>query len=128
MTEFRLLEEQSPRRIDLGEWALRLAVAALFVMFGWDKFPSDPHSEGVRIFEQIGLGPWFRYFTGVVEVGGGLLVLVPSTAFAGFATLAVTMLGAVLAHLFALHDGFFAFLPASLCAALTLIAIQRWAR
>jgi len=126
MTEFKLFEEQSPPRIDLGDWALRLAVAALFVIFGWDKFPSRPGSEWVRIFEQIGLGQWFRYFTGVVEIGGGLLVLLPKTAFAGLATLAVTMFGAVLAHLLALHDGFLTLVPAALCAALTGIACHRW--
>ena len=127
MTEFRFLEEQSPQRIDLGDWALRLAVAALFVMFGWDKFPSDPHSEWVRIFEQIGVGQWFRYFTGVVEIGGGLLVLLPRTALAGFATLSVTMFGAFLAHMVVLHDGFLALVPAALCAALSVIVCQRWA-
>lgn len=128
MSEFKLLEEQSPPRIDLGDWALRLAVAVLFVMFGSDKFPSRPGSEWVHIFDQIGLGQWFRYFTGIVEVGGALLVLFPKTAFAGFATLAVTMFGAVLAHLLALHDGFLALVPAILCIALALIACHRGAR
>lgn len=128
MAEFKLLEEQSPPRIDLGDWALRLAVTALFVMFGSDKFAARPGSEWVHIFQLIGLGQWFRYFTGVVEVGGALLVLFPKTAFAGFATLALTMFGAVLAHLFALHDGFLALVPAILCVGLTVVACHRWAR
>ena len=97
-------------------------------MFGLDKFPSRPGSEWVHIFEQIGLGQWFRCFTGVVEVGGALLVLFPKTAFAGFAALAVAMFGAVLAHLLALHDGLLALVPAILCVALTVIACHRWPR
>src|SRR5690348_3955158 len=104
MPEFSLLPERAPGGVDLGDWALRLAVAGLFVMFGAEKFPSHAGSEWVRIFQQIGLGQWFRIFTGAVEVAAGLLVLIPRTALAGLTLLAITMAGAVLAHLFAIHD------------------------
>jgi len=43
-----------------------------------------------------GIGQWFRYFTGVVEIAGGLLVVIPWTARAGLALLAVTMACAAL--------------------------------
>src|SRR2546430_2861644 len=36
-----------------------------------------PISEWVRIFDRIGLGQWFRYFTGALQVTGALLVLIP---------------------------------------------------
>jgi putative oxidoreductase len=45
----------------------------------------------VQVFEAIGFGQWFRYVTGVVEVGGALLLLVPATGFFGALLLAVTM-------------------------------------
>jgi hypothetical protein len=31
----------------------------------------------VRRFDQIGLGQWFRVFTGALQVGGALLLLIP---------------------------------------------------
>ena len=65
---------------------------------------------------------------GVVEVGGGLLVLIPRTALAGLLLLAATMAGAVLAHLLALHDGGFAAVPAVVGAILAAMAYQRWNR
>ena len=46
------------------------------------------------MFHRIGIGDWFRYFTGVVEVLGGVLVLIRRTALIGFALLGATMLGA----------------------------------
>ena len=42
------------------------------------KLPADAASHWVRTFDAIGLGQWFRYATGIVEVAGGLLFLVPA--------------------------------------------------
>jgi putative oxidoreductase len=78
------------------DWALRGGVALAFVLFGMDKFPSQPDSMWVKLFQQIGLGQWFRYFTGGVEVLGSLLVLIPRTVTAGLALLACTMASAAL--------------------------------
>ncbi len=50
----------------------------------------------VKLFEQNRFGQWFRNFTGVVEILGGLLVLVPQTARIGLALLASTMAAAAL--------------------------------
>ena len=74
----------------------RLAVAAFFVVIGYTKFDDDPAGEWVQIFEQIGLGQWFRYFTGVMQIAGGLLMLFRRTLTAGAAMLAATMLGAAI--------------------------------
>jgi uncharacterized membrane protein YphA (DoxX/SURF4 family) len=54
----------------------------------------------IALFEQIGLGQWFRYITGRLEVLGALLLLVPTTAAMGAALLAPTMVGAMATHLF----------------------------
>ena len=54
----------------------------------------------MKLFQQIGAGQWFRYFTGVVEVLGGVLVLIPWTATVGLALLACTMAAAVLILVF----------------------------
>jgi putative oxidoreductase len=84
----------------LVDWILRGVIALAFVLFGAEKFPSEPGSPWIRLFQEIGAGQWFRYFTGVVEVVGGLLVLIPRTAMAALVLLACTMAGAVLILVF----------------------------
>jgi len=90
---------REPRNV-LGDWVLRGGIAVAFVLFGAEKFPSDPESPWVKLFQQIGAGQWFRSFTGVVEVVGGVLVLIPWTVTAGLALLACTMVSAVLILVF----------------------------
>ena len=54
----------------------------------------------VQMFAAIGIGQWFRYATGAIEVVSAVLLLVPSLA--GFAALVLvaTMIGAIATHLF----------------------------
>ncbi len=105
MAELKFLSENEPRNV-IGEWALRIGVAAAFISFGWEKFSSDPGSHWVVLFHRIGAGEWFRYLTGVIEVLGGVFVLIPKTLMLGLAMLAVTMAGAVLIVAFVIgHPG-----------------------
>ena len=80
----------------ITDWVLRGGIALAFVLFGMEKFQSNPAGEWVKLFEQIGIGQWFRYFTGVVEILGGVLVTIPRTARIGLALLAATMAAAAL--------------------------------
>jgi putative oxidoreductase len=59
----------------------------------------------VQAFEAIGIGQWFRYLTGAIEVVSAILLLIPSLALFGAAALALTMVGAVIAHVFILGGG-----------------------
>ena len=97
-----MFEEANLRepRSALGDWILRGGIAVVFVLFGAEKFSPDPGSPWVKLFQQIGAGQWFRYFTGVVEVLGGVLVLIPWTATAGLVLLGCTMAAAVLILVF----------------------------
>ena len=90
------------QRNPLADWAVRGGFALVFFMAGWDKFGSDPHSTWVTMFQQIGIGQWFRYFTGVVEMLGALLLLIPRGATAGLFLLVCTMLTAALLWTFVL--------------------------
>ncbi len=56
----------------------------------------------VQTFDAIGLGQWFRYVTGAIEVGGALALWWPNRQVVGAALLGGTMVGAVLSHLFIL--------------------------
>ena len=99
----RMPSEAGPEEVVIV-WSLRIAVAAFFVWTGFEKFSDSATSQWVGIFHRIGLGDWFRYFTGVVEVGGGALFLIPRTTWVAGAALGATMLGATIAHLTVLGD------------------------
>lgn len=78
-------------------WGIRILLALAFGAAGAAKLAGVPQM--VQVFEAIGFGQWFRYVTGLVEVGGALLLLVPATGFLGGLLLAVTMVCAVGTHL-----------------------------
>ncbi|HXT17512.1 MAG TPA: DoxX family protein [Gemmatimonadaceae bacterium] len=90
---------------------IRVGVALIFVSIGLGKFDSRPGSEWVLIFARIGLGQWFRVFTGVVEVLGGVLMAPPRTSRYGALLLAATMLGAAIAHVTVLRDPLAVIIP-----------------
>ena len=52
----------------------------------------------VAIYDQIGVGQWFRLVTGVVEVVGVILLWVRPMQILGALILGGTMVGVVLAH------------------------------
>jgi putative oxidoreductase len=89
-------EERGGRALvgTLARNATSIAVGLLFVVIGYTKFNGDPSGEWYEVFERIGLGQWFRVFTGVVQVAGGVLMLPRRTRTAGAALLGSTMLGA----------------------------------
>src|SRR5262249_38625385 len=86
----------------VAAWALRGGVAVVFLIFGSEKVFG---SSWVSLFDQIGFGQWFRYFTGSLQLLGGVLMLVPYTTKLGAGVLACTMLGAILIHMFVLGTG-----------------------
>jgi putative oxidoreductase len=115
--------EQAPghTRDKIGDWVLRAGVAVAFVVFGLEKFPSTQDNHWVGFFDQIGVGQWFRYFTGIVEVIGGALVLFPLTARIGLAILAATMATASAIHVLVIHQPANAILTGGFCAVLIVL-------
>lgn len=53
----------------------------------------------VATFEAVGVGQWFRYVTGIIEVGGAILLWINGRQAIGAGLLTCTMIGAVLTHL-----------------------------
>ena len=72
----------------------------MFAVTGLEKLTGASATYWARTFDTIGLGQWFRYFTGVVEIVGGLLFLLPPATVVGAGLLAATMLGAMTVHVF----------------------------
>jgi putative oxidoreductase len=85
----------------IGAWTVQAILAAAFLAAGVAKLAGAPFM--VDIFEQIGVGQWFRVVTGAVEVIGAVALLVPGLASVGALWLGGTMVGAVATHLFVLH-------------------------
>ena len=79
-------------------WTLQILSAAMFLLAGGLKLAGMPAM--VQLFAVIGLGQWFRYLTGTIEVVSAVLLLMPSLAAYGAAALVVTMIGAIFTHLF----------------------------
>jgi uncharacterized membrane protein YphA (DoxX/SURF4 family) len=86
------------QKLKIASWVLQAFSAAAFLAAGAAKLAGVPMM--VAIFDHIGLGQWFRVLPGAVEVAGGVALLVPATAAFGGLLLAVTMIFAVLTHLF----------------------------
>ena len=84
-------------------WALRILLAAVFLLEGIDKF--SERRLWVRIFNEIGFGQWFRYFTGAVEVIGAVALLIPKATLFAVGVLVCTMIGAALTHVFVIGVG-----------------------
>jgi uncharacterized membrane protein YphA (DoxX/SURF4 family) len=85
----------------VGVWILQIVVAFAFLAAGVAKLAAVPFM--VQLFDQIGLGQWFRIVTGVVEVVGAAALVYPRLASVGGLWLGFTMLCAALIHLFVLH-------------------------
>jgi uncharacterized membrane protein YphA (DoxX/SURF4 family) len=78
-------------------WMLRLIGVSLMVQSLFFKFSGAP--ESVYIFSTLGMEPWGRVGTGVVELVASILILVPRTTWLGALIGAGTMVGAIFSHL-----------------------------
>ena len=111
------------RVLSLTLWVLQGFLAVAFLYLGAGKFRHEPF--WIELFAKIGLGQWFRYFTGGLEVICAVLLLIPRTASIAAALLACTMAGAILTHLFLLRDGYAAVFPGFPLLILLVVAWKR---
>ena len=112
------------RVLNLTLWALQVFLALMFLYSGASKF--SPHDIfWIELFAKIGMGQWFRYFTGGLEVICAVLLLIPGSSAIAAALLACTMAGAILTHLFILRDGYAAIFPGLPLMILIAVAWRR---
>jgi uncharacterized membrane protein YphA (DoxX/SURF4 family) len=112
---------QRGRAALIALWLTQVALALMFLMAGGSKLAGVPAM--VSLFDAIGLGQWFRYVTGVIEVTSGIALLIPSAAIFGAWLLIPTMLGAVVTNVFIVHAS--PVMPLLLLAGAAAVA---WAR
>ena len=87
-----------PRWKSAGLSVVRGLLALAFAGAGGAKLYGVPML--VEEFQHIGLGQWFRYLTGALELLGAILILAPSLAAFGAVLLICIMIGATVTHLF----------------------------
>jgi uncharacterized membrane protein YphA (DoxX/SURF4 family) len=104
-------------------WILQILLAAQFVYSGYLLF-TDAF---VAKFDDIGFGQWFRYVTGVLEIGAALGLLVPRVCGIAALGLAGIMGGAALTELFLVTNGGFkaAVMPIVFMVLALVVAIYR---
>jgi len=82
-------------------WILRILMAALFLFASFMKLSGKPMM--IEEFDTIGLGQWFRYFTGALELAGAIAILVPSVSAFGAIVLLAVDVGAFVTQIAILH-------------------------
>lgn len=83
--------------LNILSWVLRLVVAVILFQTLFFKFTGA--EESVYIFAKLGIEPWGRIGSGVVELIAVILLLIPSTVTIG-AILSLGAIGvAILSHL-----------------------------
>jgi uncharacterized membrane protein YphA (DoxX/SURF4 family) len=78
-------------------WALRVIAAVIMLQTLYFKFTA--HEQSVALFTQLGIEPWGRIGTGVMELIASVLILYPRTTGWGAALGLGLMGGAIFFHL-----------------------------
>ncbi|WP_067829787.1 DoxX family protein [Nocardia inohanensis] len=105
-------------------WTLQIVLGLFFIIAsGLPKLVGQ--ADAVHAFETIGWGDWFRYFTGVVEVSGGIGLLVPRLTGPAAAGLSITTVLAAATQIFLLDAPALAPFPLILAVIFAWIAYER---
>jgi putative oxidoreductase len=114
------------RAATIALWAIQILLGVFFLAAA-----SVPKLAGeqtaVEMFDYIGLGQWFRYLVGILELAGGIGLLIPRLAGLAALGLAGVMVGATFTSVFVLHAGLASITPAILAVLAGLVARARWA-
>lgn len=108
-----------------ADWALRFLIFVVFLYFGTAKLNIGPDAPWFVLFDQIGLGQWFRYFTAAIEILGASLVLVSGAVEIGLGLLFFTMFGALMISVLVLHQSSEIFFPFTFMCGLLALFLHR---
>jgi len=78
-------------------WIARIIAAIILLQTLFFKFTGAP--ESVEIFSKLGIEPWGRIGTGILEFITALLILIPFTVWLGSILAIGLMAGALFSHL-----------------------------
>src|SRR6478672_11149783 len=98
-----------------------VSLAVVFLVVGGAKLIG--RHDMIVLFHDIGVGQWLRYLTGMLEVSGAMLLLVPLLSGPSALALGGIMIAATLIELFVLHRP-----PVAAVACLSGHTFVAWAR
>ncbi|CAA9200487.1 DoxX family membrane protein [Flavobacterium collinsii] len=98
-------------------WILRIVAAGILLQTLFFKFSGA--KESIYIFSTLGIEPYGRIGSGIVELIVAILILIPKTTWVGALGGCGVMTGAIFSHLFVLgivvqNDGGFLFFLATI--------------
>ena len=117
----RSSSDSTGKIMNVSLWFLQIAAAGMFLMVGFLKLSGN--AQMVGLFEGIGIGQWFRYLTGALEVAGAFLLLIPRTSGLGALMLAGVMACAVVTHVFIIGGS-----PLMATVLLVVTTVVAWGR
>jgi len=85
------------KTLKIISWILQILASVILIQTLYFKFTAHP--ESVELFTKLGVEPWGRIGTGILELITGILLLIPATAFIGGLLGMGLMLGAIASHL-----------------------------
>jgi len=110
--------------VNVALWALQTLLALMFAMAGLAKVGGDPTM--VEMFATIGMGQWFRYVVGALEIAGAVGLLIPRLSGLAALGLVCLMVGATATNVLVL--GASPLLPIGLLLVSAVVAWGRRAR
>ena len=84
------------RGVVIASWILRVAAAVILLQTLFFKFTGA--RESVYIFSTLGVEPWGRIASGLVELIAAVLLLMPKTTVLGAGLAAIVMVAAIASH------------------------------
>jgi uncharacterized membrane protein YphA (DoxX/SURF4 family) len=85
------------RALSVVAWAVAILLCIAFLGAGTAKLTAQPMM--TMEFAAFGYPQWFMYVTGLIEIVGAILVVVPRTSRIGASLLVCVMVGAIFSHL-----------------------------
>lgn len=79
------------------EWIFKIAIAFILLQTLYFKFGA--HEDSVALFTKLGVEPWGRIATGVIELIASILLFVPKKTWLGAFLALGAMGGAIVSHL-----------------------------
>ncbi|MEJ2867598.1 DoxX family protein [Actinomycetospora sp. OC33-EN08] len=111
------------RAVTIGLWVLSILLGLMFVVgSGLPKLWGDAYA--IQLFAELPGGQPLRHVVGILEIAGGIGLLVPRVAGLAAACLAALMVGATAAQVFFLSEGFW-YTPVILGVLLLVVAVVR---
>ncbi|MDR3456276.1 MAG: DoxX family protein [Verrucomicrobiae bacterium] len=111
----------------IASWVVRLVAAVILLQTLFFKFTGAP--ESIYIFTKVGMEPWGRYGSGVVELIAAILLMTACYCWLGAGLALGVMAGAIMSHLTVLgivvqNDGGLLFalaITVAVCSVVTLV-------